>query len=182
MSVTETEQIEDLDDEVEVKEEEIVEDLKPSTSGSVLFPTETKFSNIKNKHVRIQKFQKAKKEQKKAKKEAKKKRLQEGAPKKAPHTIESLRIKDETTVTNLEDEANELIRDDLEKDEFNEYYKQSYEPKVLITYADNPMRVSCIHIFNCFILWLFFRKPEFLAGNLQGLFLILFHFTEIVQE
>lgn len=148
MSGTEAEMIEELDDEVEVKEEEIIEDLKPSTSGSVLFPTETKFSNIKNKHVRIQKFQKAKKEQKKAKKEAKKKLLQEGAPKKVPHTIESLRIKDETTVTNLEDEANELIRDDLEKDEFNEYYKQSYEPKVLITYADNPMRVSCIKNFN----------------------------------
>lgn len=29
---------------------------------------------------------------------------------------------------------------------------------------------------------LFFRKPEFLEGNLQGLFLIPFHFTEIVQE
>lgn len=125
----------------EIKEEK---DIKPSTSGSVLFPIEAKFSNIKNKHVRTQQFQKTKREQKKAKKEAKKQREREGAPKKVPHTIDSLRIKDETTVTNLEDEENELIRDDLDKDEFSDYYKHSYEPKVLITFADNPMRKTRI--------------------------------------
>ncbi|XP_066256409.1 probable ribosome production factor 1 [Euwallacea similis] len=132
---------EDTKGEMEIKEEY---DLKPSTSGSVLFPTETKFSNIKNKQVRTQQFQKIKRELKKTRKEAKKQRIREDAPKKIPHTIESLRIKDETTVTNLNDEENELIRDDLENDEFSDFYRQSYEPKVLITYADNPMRKTRI--------------------------------------
>ena len=49
---------------IEVKEED-AKDIKPSTSGSISFPTEAKFSNIKNKHVRGQQFQKYKREQKK---------------------------------------------------------------------------------------------------------------------
>ncbi|XP_030752869.1 probable ribosome production factor 1 [Sitophilus oryzae] len=126
----------------DIKEEE--DETKPSTSGSVEFPSETKYSHIKNKHVRVQQFQKAKREQKKAKKEAKKKREVEGTPKKVPHTIESLREKDETTVTSIDSEENELVRNDLESDEFSEYYKNSYEPKVLITYADNPMKKTRI--------------------------------------
>ncbi|KAL1518303.1 hypothetical protein ABEB36_001945 [Hypothenemus hampei] len=128
-------------EDMEVKEETDIIRCKRST---VQFPTESKISNIKNKHVRVQQFQKAKKEQRKVKKEAKKLRKTEDGPKSVPQTIDSLRVKDETTVTNLEDEENELIRDDLEKDEFNDYYKQSYEPKVLITYADNPMRKTRI--------------------------------------
>lgn len=47
-------------EDLEVKEEL---DIKPSTSGSVLFPSEAKFSNIKNKQVRTQQFQKLKREQ-----------------------------------------------------------------------------------------------------------------------
>lgn len=50
-------------------------------------------------------------------------------------------MKDETTVGNLDAEDNELVREDLDNDEFKDYYKQSYEPRVLITYADNPMKV-----------------------------------------
>lgn len=144
-------------EDLEVKEEL---DIKPSTSGSVLFPSEAKFSNIKNKQVRTQQFQKLKREQAKvlqtvrrwksaltcwvfqASKAAKKQRKLDGAPKKVPHTIDSLRIKDPTTITNLDHDENELVRDDLEKDEFSDYYRQSYEPKVLITYADNPLRVG----------------------------------------
>ncbi|KAH1003905.1 probable ribosome production factor 1 [Dendroctonus ponderosae] len=128
-------------EEPEVKEEL---DIKPSTSGSVLFPSEAKFSNIRNKQVRAQQFQKLKREQAKASKAAKKQRKLDGGPKKIPHTIDSLRSKDPTTVTNLEDDENELVRDDLEKDEFSDYYRQSYEPKVLITYADNPLRKTRI--------------------------------------
>lgn len=37
-----------------------------------------------------------------------------------------------------------MVRDDIEQDEFNEYYKHSYEPKVLITYSDNPLRKTRI--------------------------------------
>lgn len=41
------------------------EDIKPSKSGSVLFPSECKFSHIKNKQVRTQQIQKIKRELKK---------------------------------------------------------------------------------------------------------------------
>nr|CAH7748735.1 unnamed protein product [Callosobruchus chinensis] len=128
--------------DISVKMEE--EDIKPSKSGTVSFPHETKFSHIKNKQVRSQQYQKTKKEQRKAKKEAKKEREKQGLPKQQPHTIESLREKDETVVQDLEAEENELVREDLENDEFSDYYKQSYEPKVLITYADNPMKKTRI--------------------------------------
>lgn len=66
-------------------------------------------------------------------------------PKQIPHTIESLREKDETAITDLNLEENELVREDIEHDELSAYYKQSYEPKILITYSDNPMKVRhCI--------------------------------------
>ncbi|XP_056648272.1 probable ribosome production factor 1 [Diorhabda sublineata] len=129
-------------EDFKIKEEE--EKIKPSVNGGVKFPTESKYSNIKNKQIRIQQYQKDKRERKKAKKDAKKAREKEGLPKKIPHTIESLREKDETIITDLTTDENELIRDDLDQDEFNEFYKQSYEPKVLITYADNPMRKTRI--------------------------------------
>ncbi|XP_060519662.1 probable ribosome production factor 1 [Cylas formicarius] len=127
------------DEEAKVK----LEDIKPSTSGTVTFPSETKYSHIRNKIVRNQQFQKAKKAQKKAKKEEKKQRALTGQPKQVPHTIDTLRIKDETVV-DLEKEENELIRQDLDHDEFNDYYKHTYEPKILISYADNPMRKTRI--------------------------------------
>ncbi|XP_072389770.1 probable ribosome production factor 1 [Diabrotica undecimpunctata] len=119
-------------------------DIKPSLSGTTKFPSETKYALIKNKQVRNGQYQKEKREKKKAKKESKKARDKEGQPKKVPHTIESLREKDETIITHLDDAENDLVRDDLEEDEFSEFYKQSYEPKVLITYADNPMKKTRI--------------------------------------
>lgn len=61
-------------------------------------------------------------------------------PKQKPHTIESLREKDETTVTDINAEENILVRTDLENDEFSDYYKSSYEPKVVITFSDNPLK------------------------------------------
>ncbi|KAJ8970283.1 hypothetical protein NQ314_001313 [Rhamnusium bicolor] len=123
---------------------EHVDDFKPSTRGSVLFPNETKYAHIKNKQVRSQQYQKIKRELKKKKKEAKKVQGGENLPKKLPHTIESLRERDETTITDLNLEENELVREDLEHDELSAYYKHSYEPKVLITFADNPMRKTRI--------------------------------------
>ncbi|XP_044270925.1 probable ribosome production factor 1 [Tribolium madens] len=130
--------------EVEEEKPESKSELKPSKSGSVLFPNENKYSHIKNKLVRSQQYQKTKKEQKKAKKLAKKEREREGGPKKVPHTLETLRVKDETTVEDVNTEENELVRNDFDNDEFSEYYQQSYEPKVLITYADNPLRKTRI--------------------------------------
>ncbi|CAH0548158.1 unnamed protein product [Brassicogethes aeneus] len=130
--------------ETEIKTEEEHGDIKPSTSGQVIFPNESKFNHIKNKLVRQQQFQKKQRELKKAKKEEKKKREKEGLPKKVPHTIDSLREKDETTVNDLNDEENELVKEDVDQDEFSEYYKHSYEPKVLITFAEDPMKKTRI--------------------------------------
>jgi ribosome production factor 1 len=79
-----------------------------------------------------------------AKKIAKKARKTEDAPKKVPHTLESLRVKDETTVEDVNSEENVLVQNDFDNDEFSGYYQQIYEPKVLITYADNPMKKTRI--------------------------------------
>lgn len=122
---------------------------EPSTSehktSEVILPSDSNFNHIKCKAVRYQKCQKLMKEKAKAKKEAKKKRIQEGAPKQVPHTIESLREKDETTVTgDLDDEENAELKVDFEHDEFAAYYKHAYEPKVLITFSDNPTRKNRI--------------------------------------
>jgi ribosome production factor 1 len=130
--------------ESEDVKETIKNEIKPSKSGSVLFPNENKYSHIKNKLVRSKQYQKAKKEQKKAKKIAKKARKTEDAPKKVPHTLESLRVKDETTVEDVNSEENVLVQNDFDNDEFSGYYQQIYEPKVLITYADNPMKKTRI--------------------------------------
>lgn len=48
----------------DIKVEE-TKNLKPSTSGDICFPTENKFSHIKNKQIRSQQYQKTKKEKKK---------------------------------------------------------------------------------------------------------------------
>ncbi|XP_017878222.1 probable ribosome production factor 1 [Ceratina calcarata] len=125
------------------------EEDEPSTSEEkkpeVILPSDSNFNHIKCKAVRYQKCQKLKKEKAKAKKEARKKRIQEGGPKQIPHTIESLREKDETTITgNLDDEENAELKLDFENDEFSSYYKHSYEPKVLITFSDNPNRKTRI--------------------------------------
>lgn len=122
---------------------------EPSTSehktSEVILPSDSNFNHIKCKAVRYQKCQKLMKEKAKAKKEAKKKRIQEGGPKQVPHTIESLREKDETAVTgDLDDEENAELKVDFEHDEFAAYYRHAYEPKVLITFSDNPTRKSRI--------------------------------------
>lgn len=59
MDVSEIEINDISNDNIDIKTEE---ETKPSTSGSVLFPNETKYSHIKNKHVRLQQFQKSKRE------------------------------------------------------------------------------------------------------------------------
>lgn len=59
----------ETEEEIEIKVEDNAKsmdsDIKPSTSGRVLFPSETKFNHIKNKQVRSQQYQKAKKQSKK---------------------------------------------------------------------------------------------------------------------
>jgi ribosome production factor 1 len=61
-----------------------------------------------------------------------------------PKTLESLREKDETTVETAEPEEMEEVELDLKLDEMNSYFEHSYEPKVMITYSENPGGVSII--------------------------------------
>lgn len=93
---------------------------------------------IKNKEIRHKVFRKEQAGKKKSEKKERKIRQKLPGPKSKGHTIETLREKDQTTVTNLEDSENEETRKEMELDEYSEYYSKSYEPKVLITYSDNP--------------------------------------------
>lgn len=135
--------------ETDNKTNEEAEDQEPSTSTSkksdVLLPPKRNFNHIKCKIVRQEQYRKFVKEKAEENRKAKKKRIQEDGPKQVPHTIESLREKDETTVVGeLEDEDNLELKVECENDEFAPYYRQDYEPKVLITYADNPNRKTRI--------------------------------------
>ena len=94
---------------------------------------------IRNKEIRHKLFKKQQQAKKKEQKKARKQRKLEGGPRSKGHTIESLREKDHTTVENLEDSDNEELRKELEIDDFSEYFAREYTPKVLITYADNPV-------------------------------------------
>lgn len=131
------------------EKDEIVEDQIPGTSTDketkVMLPSDSNYNHIKCKILRQQKVEKLMKEKAKARKQAKKARIQEGGPKQIPHTIESLREKDETMIIgDLEDEANLELKVECQNDEFAAYYRQDYEPKVLITYVDNPNRKTRI--------------------------------------
>lgn len=94
---------------------------------------------IKNKEIRHKLFKKQQIAKKKEQKKARKQRKLEGGPRSTGHTIESLREKDHTTVENIDDSDNEELRKELEIDDFSEYFAREYNPKVLITYADNPV-------------------------------------------
>lgn len=102
------------------------------------YPVINPINYIKNKEIRHKVFKKDRAGRKREdKKERKIRKLQPG-PRSKGHTIEILREKDQTTVANLEGSDNEETRKEMELDEFSEYYSNSYEPKVLITYSDNP--------------------------------------------
>ncbi|XP_031635294.1 probable ribosome production factor 1 [Contarinia nasturtii] len=94
---------------------------------------------IKNKDIRHKLFKKQQQAKKKEQKKTRKQRKLEGGTRSTGHTIESLREKDHTTVENLEDSDSEELRKELEIDDFSEYFAREYTPKVLITYADNPV-------------------------------------------
>jgi len=79
---------------------------------------------------------------KKLKKAERKKRIQEGHPKGIPRTIENTREPDATILDPKIQENEERIEEatiDIQNDEFQSYFQGQYEPKVLITYSDNPL-------------------------------------------
>lgn len=104
----------------------------------VAFPVINPLNFIKNKEIRHKKFKRDAVTKKKEEKKDRKQRKMIPGPKSKGHTIESLREKDQTTVGNLDDSENEEIRRELENDEYSGYFSKIYEPKVLITYSDNP--------------------------------------------
>ncbi|GJQ79392.1 hypothetical protein Trydic_g16251 [Trypoxylus dichotomus] len=122
--------------------EDHCEDIKPSSCGEVLFPYHNQYSCIRNKIIRNQKFQKIKRELKKNKKKIKQERQQRGESK-DPHTLETLRVSDETAI-DLRNEENPIFNHDLNTDEFKDFFSKTREPRVLITYCDNPMKKTRI--------------------------------------
>lgn len=104
----------------------------------VSYPVINPLNFIKNKEIRSKQFKRLQGSKKKEEKAARKARKLEGGPKTTGHTIESLREKDQTSLAHATEDDNEEIANDLENDEFNEYYKKTYEPKVLITYSATP--------------------------------------------
>ncbi|XP_011497580.1 PREDICTED: probable ribosome production factor 1 [Ceratosolen solmsi marchali] len=122
-----------------VKQKRIKDENDEGTSQEVILPRETGINHIKCKAIRLKKNEELQREKKKIKKLRRKARIEANEPKQVPHTIESLREKDETMIYgDINSEENEEVRIDMEHDEFAAYYRQEYEPKVLITYSDNP--------------------------------------------
>ena len=110
-----------------------------------------KISDIKNRELRHQQYVKFRKEKKKEKKQRRDARRKEeealgdkAPPKQVPKTIESMREADETAVVTgnaPQEEQDEEVNWDIANDEFKDYFSKSYEPKILITSADNPHKV-----------------------------------------
>jgi len=94
-------------------------------------------NDIKNKILRREMVQKLRRKATKEKKKIKAERKKLGEPKGVPKTIESMREKDETTVDEANEDEMEEVQLDLETDELSKYFEHSYEPKVLVTYADS---------------------------------------------
>ncbi|XP_061396476.1 probable ribosome production factor 1 [Musca vetustissima] len=126
---------ENNDDDNDEDGDEDEDDNEPEVRMPVLNP----LSLMRNKEQRMALFRKMKKEKHKKKMQERRARRKAGVPANPGHTIESLREKDQTTVTNLDDSDNEELRKELQLDDFSSYFERSYEPKVLITFADNPV-------------------------------------------
>lgn len=101
---------------------------------------------IKNKTLRRKVLDKQLYLLKKEKKAERKRRKQQGDAPGIPRTIENTRERDDT-ILNV-DEANaeriEEVNLDVENDEYRSFFENQYEPKVLITFADNPIKKTRI--------------------------------------
>lgn len=131
----ETEEVKEVQESVK-EEQEVVSTKRPKNA---------KISQIGNREVRQKHYQKLKREKKKDKKKRREERKKEAealgddAPAKlVPKTIESMREKDDTKVLTNEEERDEEVDWDIANDEFKDYFSKTYEPKILITTADNP--------------------------------------------
>ncbi|KAH8409580.1 hypothetical protein KR222_008783 [Zaprionus bogoriensis] len=128
---------EDDDDEDDDDDETDSDDDEDDKKARL--PVLNPLSLMRNKEQRTALFRKMKKEKHKKKMQERRARRKAGVPANPGHTIESLREKDQTEVSNLNDSDNEELRKELEIDDFSSYFERIYEPKVLITFADNPV-------------------------------------------
>lgn len=135
---TDAEVAEENDENDEDEDDDDDEDDEDTVRMPVLNP----LSLIRNKEKRNALFKKQKLEKSKRKKAERRKRRKAGVPANPGHTIESLREPDQTTVANIEDSDNEELRKELETDDFSSYFQGTYEPKILITFADNPVTLT----------------------------------------
>lgn len=128
---------EDGDDDDEEDDDD--DDDADEDDKKARLPVLNPLSLMRNKEQRTALFRKMKKEKHKKKMQERRARRKAGVPANPGHTIESLREKDQTAVSNLNDSDNEELRKELEIDDFSSYFERIYEPKVLITFADNPV-------------------------------------------
>lgn len=107
--------------------------------GDTLLP---KIERKKTKHALRKEAAKEAHRKGKEKRERRKKRDQEGREKQIPKTIESCREPDSTIITNATQEVIDEVNADIETDEFSSYFAKEYEPKVLITFSEGPIKAS----------------------------------------
>jgi ribosome production factor 1 len=69
-------------------------------------------------------------------------------PKNIPKTIDSMREKDNTMLEDMDDEDQLELNLEFERDELSSYFQKAYEPKVLITFSDNPHQVGFYSVIN----------------------------------
>lgn len=129
----------DDDDEEENDDDDEEEDDDDDDDKKTRIPVLNPLSWMRNKEQRLALYKKMKKEKHKKKMQERRARRKAGVPANPGHTIESLREKDQTEVANLNDSDNEELQKELQLDDFSSYFERSYEPKVLITFADNPV-------------------------------------------
>nr|CAG4648076.1 EOG090X09U6 [Moina brachiata]SVE93134.1 EOG090X09U6 [Moina brachiata] len=96
-------------------------------------------SRLRNKIRRNAEWTVVRKEKRKVKKQAQKKRKEEAENdpsyvKLQPKTLENTRERDDTVI----DTADEEVVFDINHDDYEDYFKKTYEPKVLVTSSDNP--------------------------------------------
>lgn len=91
----------------------------------------------KMENRRVSKIEKLKKEK------IREEHGEEAAPKGVTKTIESMRVKDETIITDADDEE---IKGEHSIDEFASYFKNETTPRILLTTNRRPNGVSCPHL------------------------------------
>jgi ribosome production factor 1 len=61
-----------------------------------------------------------------------------------------MREKDDTMLVDMDEEDQLELNLELERDELSSYFQRTYEPKVLITFSDNPHQVNFHFVINVF--------------------------------